>query len=165
MLGECCGGMWVLLCVVWFGFRICMITPNTNSSFIQVKSENLWSIYHSQGTLFEVKREGEMHKRIGGMDDLLLSVVDETLEQIFKGAGARVIYKFMENKCHLRRKEIAEKPEVFSAGLERLLGSAAPMIERMILKNLCSKLRLKFEEKEGYDFSDYVKELRGRFDR
>jgi len=137
-----------------------MITPNTDSSFIQVKSENLGSIYHSQGTLFDVKREGEMRKRVGGMDDLLLSVVDETLEQIFKGAGAKVIYKFMENKCHLRREEIAEKPEVFSAGLERLLGSAGPVVEKMILRNLHSKLRLRFVERKGYGFSDYVKELR-----
>jgi len=94
------------------------------------------------------------------MDDLLLSVVDETLEQIFKGAGAKVIYKFMENKCHLRREEIAEKPEVFSAGLERLLGSAGPVVEKMILRNLHSKLRLRFVERKGYGFSDYVKELR-----
>jgi len=39
------------------------------------------------------------------------------------------------------------------------LGSAAPMIERMILENLYSKLGLKFEEEEGCGFSDYIKEL------
>jgi len=137
-----------------------MITANTDSSFIQVKSENLGSIYHLQGTLFDVKREGEMRKRIGGMDDLLLSVVDETLEQVFREAGAKVIYKFMENKCHLRREEIAEKPEVFSAGLEMLLGSARPVIEKMVLKNLHSKLRLRFVERKGYGFSDYVRQLK-----
>jgi hypothetical protein len=34
------------------------------------------------------------------------------------------------------------------------------VIEKMILENLYSKLELKFEEKEGYKFSDYVKELK-----
>jgi len=60
----------------------------------------------------------------------------------------------------LRRGEIAEKPEVFSAGLERLMVSAARVIEILILKNLYRRLGLAFEEKEGYEFSDYVKELR-----
>jgi hypothetical protein len=93
------------------------------------------------------------------VDDLLLSVVDETMRQVFKEEGVRVIYGYLENNSHLKREEIAEKPEVFSAGLEMLLGSAAPVIEKLILKNMYSKLELKFREKKGYEFSDYVKEL------
>jgi len=99
-------------------------------------------------------------EKMGTLDDLLLSVVDETLKQVFREAGTKVIYDYLENSFHLKWEEIAEKPEVFSAGLERLLGSAAPVIEKMILKNLYSKLKLKFEEKEGCGFSDYMKELR-----
>ena len=97
------------------------------------------------------------------LDDLLLKVVDETLRQVFREAGIKVIYDFLENNSHLKREEIAEKPEVFSAGLERLMVSAAPVIEKSILKNLYRKLGLKFEEKESYGFSDYIKELRERF--
>jgi len=94
------------------------------------------------------------------LDDLLVKVVDETLREVFKEAGTKVIYDFLENSSHLKREEIAEKPEVFSAGLERLMASAAQVIEKLILKNLYSKLGLKVEEKEGYEFSDYIKELR-----
>ena len=90
--------------------------------------------------------------------ELLLSVVDETLKQVFREAGAKVIYDYLENKCHLKREEITEKTEVFSAGLERLLSSGAPVIEKLILENLYRKLELKFEEKKGYEFSDYIKE-------
>ena len=93
------------------------------------------------------------------VDDLLLSVVDETMKQIFKEEGTKVIYGYLENNSHLKRKEIAEKPKVFSAGLKKLLGSAAPVIERLILKNLYSNVGLKFKKKRGYGFSDYVKEL------
>jgi len=92
--------------------------------------------------------------------DLLANVVDETLTQVFKKEGVRVIYDYFENNHHLKREEIAEKPGVFSNGLERLLGSAAPVIENLILKNLHAKIGLKFREKKGYGFSDYVKELR-----
>jgi len=102
-------------------------------------------------------------EKMGSLDDLLLSVVDETLRQVFRETGIKVIYGFLENNSHLKQEEIAEKPEVFSAGLEMLMVSAAPVIENQILKNLYSKLGLKFVEKEGYDFSGYIKELRKGF--
>jgi hypothetical protein len=99
---------------------------------------------------------------IGAVDDLLVDVVDETLRQVFKEEGSRAIYAFIKNNCHLKREEIAEKPNVFSSGLEKLLGSAAPVIEKIILENLYSRLQLEYKEMEGYEFSDYAKELRKR---
>lgn len=96
------------------------------------------------------------------LDDLLLKMVDATMKHVFTEAGTEVIYSYLGNSTNLKREEIAEKPEVFSAGLERLLGSGAPVIEILILKNLYRKLGLKFEAKKGYEFSDYVKELRKR---
>jgi len=103
-------------------------------------------------------------KKTGSLDDLLLSVVDETMKQVFAEPGANAIYGFLGNNSHLKREEIAGKPEVFSAGLERLLGSGATMLQKLILKNLHFKLGLKFEENEGYGFSDYVEDLRRRFE-
>ena len=96
------------------------------------------------------------------LNNLLLDAVDETFRQVFKDEGAAVIFQYLENKCHFNCKMIAEKPEEFSAGLQMLLTSAAPVIEKLILKNLCSKLELKFVEKEDYRFSDYTKMLRER---
>ena len=89
-------------------------------------------------------------------------VVDETLKQIFKEEGARAIYDFLTNHAHLELEEAAEKPEVFSASLERLMVSATRVIEQAILKNLYSRLGLKFKEKNGYEFPDYIRELRGK---
>lgn len=108
------------------------------------------------------KREGKIYERTQKMHDLLLSAVDETINQIFKEDGAKVIYGFIENIWHLRREEIAEKPKDFSVCLEKLLSSAAPVIEKVILVNLSSKLGLEFVEREGFDFADYVMELRER---
>jgi len=155
-----------------------MITINTDFTFIQVKSDNLGIFAWQNGTVTEVgemttqhtvkkpiasvntKRDDEVCEKTGKLNDLLLSAVDETLKQVFKEAGAQVIYNFLDNQSHLKREEIAEKTEDFSAGLKRLMVSAASVIEKMILENLYSKLRLEFEEKEGYGFSDYFKELR-----
>jgi hypothetical protein len=108
------------------------------------------------------KREGRVCEGTERFSDLLLDTVDEALKEVFKEAGAEVIYKFLGNKCHLKRDEIGGKPEDFSAGLESLLGLAAPMIEQLVLKNLWSKLGLRFEEKKGYEFSDYIRELKGK---
>ena len=91
---------------------------------------------------------------------LLLTSVNETINKIFKEAGAKVIFDFLEKNYDLKLEEIVKKPEVFSTGFERLTVSAAFMIEMMILENLYSKLDLKFVEKKGYEFSDYVNELR-----
>jgi len=112
------------------------------------------------GARVNPKRRGKHEKEVRSLDNLLLDAVDETLRHIFKEEGANFILDYLENKCRLNRGRIAEEPEDFSAGLERFLGSAAPVIEKIILKNLYSKLELKFEEKEGYKFSDYVKELK-----
>jgi len=161
-----------------------MITPNTDFTFIQVKFDSSGTFSWQNVAVAEViemttklrpvekfsasasrKRKGKNCERTETQDDLLLSVVDETVKQVFREAGAEVIYSFIENKCHLKREEIAERPEVFSASLERLLGSAAPMVEKLILVNLYSKFQVEYEEKEGYGFSDYVKELRGRCGR
>ena len=110
--------------------------------------------------LVNLKRRGKHKKEARSLNNLLLDAVDETLRHVFKEEGANFILHYLESKCRLNRRRIAEEPEDFSAGLERFLGSAAPVIEKIILKTLYSKLELKFEEKEGYKFSDYVKELR-----
>ena len=94
-------------------------------------------------------------------NDFFAEVVDETLKQIFKEEGAKAIYDFLTNHAHLRLEEAAEKPEVFSASLERLMVSATRVIEQAILKNLYLKLGMKFKEKDGYTFSDHIRELRG----
>ena len=106
------------------------------------------------------KRDDGACEKTEKLADLLLSAVDEALTQVFKKEGTEAIYSFIENKCHLKREEIAEKPEDFSADLKKLMVSAASVIEKMILEKLYSKLELKFEEKEGYGFSDYIMELR-----
>lgn len=95
-------------------------------------------------------------------NEFFVEVVDETLKQIFSDDGTKVIYDFLEKHSNLKLKEVANKPEVFSASLERLMVSAARVIEQIILKNLYSRLELKFEEKQGYEFADYILELKGK---
>ena len=93
-------------------------------------------------------------------NSLFAKVVDDSLKQIFKEAGARVIYKFLETHTRLKLEEVADKPKVCSASLEMLMVSAARVIEMVILNNLYSRMGLKFKKKQGYEFSDYINDLR-----
>lgn len=105
-----------------------------------------------------------LDKKVSGMDKdldaMVFIVTDETLKQIFKDAGVKVIYDFLEKNSRLKHEEIVEKPEAFSAGLESLLGSAASVIEKQIIKNLHRKLQLEYMEKEDLGFSVCMKKLR-----
>jgi hypothetical protein len=109
-----------------------------------------------------IENERKISQRKQKLDDVMLNAVDETLKQVFKEEGTCVIHNYLENQLHLRREEIVEKPDVFSTGLKRLLVSAAPVIEKKILENLYSKLGLKFEDNDGYEFPDYIRELKIR---
>jgi len=104
----------------------------------------------------------ECAQKMESLEDLLLQVTDKTLNQIFREEGASVIYDFLENESRLKREDISSKTEAFSAGLRKLLGSGAPVIEKLILKNLCHQLGLKFVQKKGHGFSDSVKALTER---
>ena len=96
------------------------------------------------------------------LDDFFAETIDETLKQIFKEDGVKVIFEFLENNSNLSLKDLANKPEVFSAQLQKLMVSAAQVVEQLILKNLYAAQGLDFEEKKGYTFSDYIRELRGK---
>jgi len=69
-------------------------------------------------------------------DDFFAETIDETLKQIFKEDGVKVIYEFLENNSNMSIKDIANKPEIFSAQLQKLMVSAAQVIEQLMLKNL-----------------------------
>jgi len=126
----------------------------TRKAIFIIKNQVISWIELKKEVLEDTSKKG---KKLGY---LLPNMVDETLEQVFKKDSTKIIFDYIKTKCHLKREEIAEKPEVFSDGLERLLGSGAPVIEKLILKNLHCKLGLKFREKKGYEFSDYIEELR-----
>jgi len=94
------------------------------------------------------------------LNSYFADAVDDTLKQIFKEDGAKVIYEFLENHSRLKLEDVANKPELFSATLERLMVSAAHVIEQLILKNLYRRLGLIIEAKAGCEFPDYIRELR-----
>ena len=101
----------------------------------------------------------ESLRRVRRFDDLLLETIDDVLKRIFGGEPAEIIFRHMEKRHSLKRVEILERANDFDDSLQEILGSSTDLIENLILKSLYSKLELKFEAREGYEFSDYIKEL------
>jgi hypothetical protein len=103
---------------------------------------------------------GEAPERLGLLtfDDLVAEVVDDVLKSYFSERVVYFVWMYLETRASIERIDIARKPEAFSAALRDLLGSAAQVLERLILKRLCQRLKVKL--KEGYKFPDYIRELR-----
>ena len=96
-------------------------------------------------------------KRKRSPDEKLVNIVDKVLKQIFGENATLIIYKYLEEKCSLKRGEIPSKPEVFAEGLEMYLNSGASVVARMIL-NASSELKLK--KVEDKNFFEHLRELK-----
>ena len=71
--------------------------------------------------------------------------------------GETVLY-FLELTGPVKRNEIADKPEVFAAELESLLGDGARIILERIVENLYSSLNIEYEETAKKRFPESVRE-------
>jgi len=93
---------------------------------------------------------------------ILLEAIDESLKSMLGESGKAIVYHQLQNSYGLRRENVPEKPELFAECLYRLFGLGAKIIETTILKNLCIKLQIKYEEKKNIKFADYIKDIAKR---
>jgi len=85
----------------------------------------------------------------------LLESVDESL--LVPGEIVRAaIYERLERSYQLKREEIPEKLLTFHEALQDLLGASSRVMEKMITKNLYSRLSLDFAQHDGWTLVDYV---------
>jgi len=83
--------------------------------------------------------------------ELLSATMYVTMRQVFGESCSELIYRLMERQASLKREEVGEKIEAFQAYLQKLVGSeAAQIILATSLKELCTELRLEYEEIEKY---------------
>ncbi len=102
----------------------------------------------------------EKLKRKRKFKELLLSEIDESINQIFGKDTAKAVYYYLEENYSLKLADIPEKPKVFSEALESIFGKVgAEVIEALLIRDISSKFEVTHQRKEGCDFSDYVNEL------
>jgi len=88
---------------------------------------------------------------VKGFDNLLTESIDLTLRRVLGESASELIYSLMKRHVALKREEIGEKIEVFSAYLEKLLGSErACILEVASLTRLCLVLRREYQEVEKH---------------
>jgi len=92
-------------------------------------------------------------------DKLFIEAVDEGLD-VLGESGRHMVFFHLERSCSIKRHEIPKKPEAFAAGLEKIFGAGASVLEKLIVKSLYSKLGLKYEDKEERPFADYVNNVK-----
>ena len=95
-------------------------------------------------------------------EDKISKIIDKVLKQVFGEEATHLIYRYLESKYCLKRDEIAEKIEVFAAGLEEFLRSGAYVIERKILEDIYSNYGLlrRLELERVQEDSDFVSQMK-----
>ncbi len=91
----------------------------------------------------------------------LRKTIDAQLKQVFGETGTSVIYNYLQSALSLHQEEIPRKLEIFVEGLDKFLSSGAKVVEKVILDGLYCEFGQEFRLKEGYEFVDYVNELKG----
>jgi hypothetical protein len=111
---------------------------------------------------FPKKAEKVTLKGSTRFDECLLEVMFYVLEQVLGETAAKFIVEYMIFKSLQEETRISfgEDAKTFSNALQGILGAGCMPIEKLIVEHLCTRLGVKFEEKTGHTFSDYIKELK-----
>jgi len=92
------------------------------------------------------------------LNKILLEAIDEGLDVLGNG-GKYMVFFYLERNCSIKKCDIPKNPEAFIKGLEKIFGVGTSVLEKIILKRICSKLSLKYEEREGQTLIDFLKEV------
>ena len=92
------------------------------------------------------------------LQNALLESVDEGFLAL--GETAReALYQCIHSKYQLRREEIPDHLETFHQALQNL-DAGAKLMEKLIARNLYTRLGLNFTERANWTLIDYVKNVR-----
>jgi hypothetical protein len=99
------------------------------------------------------------------LDDLLLDCVDEVLADLLGRRPREAIYDSLERDRALARTAIPEHMTLFLQLLDETFGKGSRTIWKAIIKRMYEKLEWKFYDNPGYEFIDYMEEIRGRVNK
>ena len=88
--------------------------------------------------------------------EMLLAAVEESLSSLGDSPKQAILFH-LEASFQIKKEHIPENITEFTKALEKIFGPGASYLENLIVKRLHEKLGLKFEDKQGQDFLDSVK--------
>lgn len=80
-------------------------------------------------------------EQIEDVDAALSECIDRGFAH-FGGNFNAVVYYFFKTNLHLDKEVLAKTPATFQIGLEQMFGEGSYMIEREVIKEICSKFNL-----------------------
>jgi hypothetical protein len=90
-----------------------------------------------------------------------MSAVEESLSSLGDSPKQAILFH-LENSFKIRKESIADNMMEFARALEGIFGPGASYLEKLIVKRLCEKLGLDFENGENLDFSERVDSVKKR---
>jgi len=100
----------------------------------------------------------------GKFNRVLLDAIDGGLSSLGDSPREAIFYH-LETSFRLKKENIPLNLSEFQQALERIFGPGAPYIEKLIIRCLCERLGLGFEEHEHVDFVAYVNDVKKRATR
>lgn len=93
----------------------------------------------------------------------LLEAVEEGLASLGDSPKQAILFH-LEKSFKIKREEIPGNLTEFKKALEKIFGPGTPYLEKLILKRLCDKLNLEFEnfEKGNSNFLGSIENLKKR---
>ena len=74
--------------------------------------------------------------------NFFLESVNNTFKRILGESGIHAVYYFLENECKLPKSSIGDKMDLFNEALDNLFGIGGNVLQKEVLKDVCSKLGL-----------------------
>jgi len=98
-------------------------------------------------------------------DYLLLESIDEALADLLGTRSRDQIYDHLATQYRYGREEIPVKIFDFWEFLAKVFSSGSKTVGRTIIRRLCDKLGYEFMPVPGFEFFDYLDNLRARSER
>lgn len=96
-----------------------------------------------------------MREKEKDFEKLFIEAVDEGLGTLGE-SGKHMVFFHLDKSYSIKKDQIPTRPEAFAEGLEQIFGAGATVLQRLILKSLCSKLGLEYEDVGGRSFTNCV---------
>lgn len=86
---------------------------------------------------------------------VLLDAVEESLSSLGESSKEAILFH-LENSFKVKKEHIPINLTEFANALEGIFGFGASYLEKLILKRLCEKIGVEFEETEICNFVEFV---------
>ncbi len=93
-------------------------------------------------------------------ENMFSSTVEKTLTLILGEEVTKAFYFHMSKNFDLKKDAMASRPDVLSEALNRTFGKGGQVIQRVIIRKLCDKTGVKYDEVSEDNLTSAISELK-----